>query len=84
MQLIFLLRDALQVSTTLQNTKQGSYSIDPHEVRCICNVKLPLNTELETTVTFVNRDGKTGNYVNTAPAKQYIAIAPFFCTIAGQ
>jgi hypothetical protein len=29
MQLIFLLRDALQVTTTLQNTKQGSYSIDP-------------------------------------------------------
>jgi hypothetical protein len=39
------------------------------EVRCICNeLKLPLNTELETTVTFVNRDGKTGNY------KYYTAI----------
>jgi hypothetical protein len=24
----FLLRDALQVSTTLQNSKQGSYTID--------------------------------------------------------
>jgi hypothetical protein len=70
MQLIFLLRDALQVTTTLQNTKQGSYSIDPTRSAMYLQRKLPLNTELETTVTFVNRDGKTGNYVNTAPAKQ--------------
>jgi hypothetical protein len=35
-----------------------------HEVQCICSVPKPLNTEFETTVTFVNRDGKPGNYVN--------------------
>jgi hypothetical protein len=56
----------LQVSTTLQNSKQGSYTIDATK----CNVfaayqNFPLNTEFETTVTFVNRDGKPGNYVNT-------------------
>jgi hypothetical protein len=51
MQLIFLLRDALQVTTTLQNTKQGSYS-DPTRSAMQRTKNFPLNTELETTVTF--------------------------------
>jgi hypothetical protein len=41
MQLIFLLRDALQVTTTLQNTKQGSYSIDPTRSAMCNELKLP-------------------------------------------
>jgi hypothetical protein len=37
------------------------------------------NTELETTVTFVNRDGKTGNYVNTVtPAPETITLRDTF------
>ena len=73
----FLLHDALQVSTTLQNTKQGSYSIDPtRSAMYLQRTKnFPLNTELETTITFVNRDGKTGNYVNTVtPAPEAITL----------
>lgn len=63
----FLLRDALQVSSTLQETKQGSYSIDPtRSAMYLQRTKnFPLNTEFETTVTFVSRDSKLGNYVNT-------------------
>jgi hypothetical protein len=62
----FLLRDALQVSTTLQNSKQGSYTIDAtRSAMYLQRQNFPLNTEFETTVTFVNRDGKPGNYVNT-------------------
>jgi hypothetical protein len=63
----FLLRDALQVVTTLQNSKQGSYSIDAtRSAMYLQRTKnFPLNTEFETTVTFVNRDGKPGNYVST-------------------
>lgn len=73
----FLLRDALQVSSTLQNSKQGSYSIDPtRSAMYLQRTKnFPLNTELETTVTFVNKDGKTGNYVNTVtPSPEAITL----------
>jgi hypothetical protein len=59
MQLIFLLRDATSYNHFAKH--QTRQLLILHEVRCICNeLKLPLNTELETTVTFVNRDGKTG------------------------
>lgn len=70
----FLLRDALQVSSTLQNSKQGSYSIDPtRSAMYLQRTKnFPLNTELETTVTFVNKDGKTGNYVNTVTCASHL------------
>jgi hypothetical protein len=52
-----------------------------HEVQCICSVPKPLNTEFETTVTFVNRDGKPGNYVNcySGTRSHYIADAPLLC-----
>jgi hypothetical protein len=73
----FLLRDALQVSTTLQNTKQGSYSIDAtRSAMYLQRTKnFPLNTEFETTVTFVNKDGKPGNYVNAVtPAPEAITL----------
>jgi hypothetical protein len=73
----FLLRDALQVSSTLQNSKQGIYSIDPtRSAMYLQRTKnFPLNTELETTVTFVNKDGKTGNYVNTVtPSPEAITL----------
>jgi hypothetical protein len=50
----------------LQNSKQGSYTIDATRSAMYLQRKnFPLNTEFETTVTFVNRDGKPGNYVNT-------------------
>jgi hypothetical protein len=50
-----------------------------HEVQCICSVpKTPLNTEFETTVTFVNRDGKPGNYVTVTRYTSHYADAPLF------
>lgn len=73
----FLLRDALQVSNTLQNSKQGTYILDPSR----CAMYLPrtknfkLNTEFETTVTFVNRDGRAGNYVaSVTPAADAVTL----------
>jgi hypothetical protein len=36
-----------------------------HEVQCICSVPKLSSSKYRTTVTFVNRDGKPGNYVNT-------------------
>lgn len=61
----FLLRDALQVSNVLQKTKQGSYGIDATRSAMYLErtKNFPLNTEFETTVTFVTKDGTPGNYV---------------------
>jgi hypothetical protein len=48
-----------------------------HEVMYLQRTKTFLNTNSETTVTFVNRDGKPGNYVNTVtPVPEAIADAP--------
>lgn len=73
----FLLRDAMQVSNRLQNAKQGVYALDLSRSA----VYLPrtknfvLNSEFETTVTFVNKDGKPGNFVTTVtPAAEAITL----------
>lgn len=73
----FLLRDAMQVSTVLQNTKQGSYGIDASRSALYLErtKNFPLNTEFETTVTFINKDGKPGNYVlSVTPAPEAITL----------
>jgi hypothetical protein len=73
----FLLRDAMQVANRLQNTKQGSYSLDVSRSALYFprTKNFPLNTEFETTITFVNHDGKTGNYVNSVvPAAEAITL----------
>lgn len=73
----FLLRDAMQVSTVLQNTKQGSYGIDSSRSALYLErtKNFPLNSEFETTVTFVNKDGKPGNYViSVTPAPEAITL----------
>ncbi|NOT52504.1 MAG: zinc-dependent metalloprotease [Chitinophagaceae bacterium] len=73
----FLLRDAMQVVNRIRNNQQGNYSLDktrsafylPH------TKNFPLNSEFETTVTFVNNDGNTGNYVNTVtPSSEAITL----------
>jgi hypothetical protein len=63
----FLMRDALQVSQALQNKKQGNYAIDVSRSAMYLPMtkNFPLNTEFETTVTFINKDGKPGNYVRS-------------------
>lgn len=73
----FLLRDALQVSNRLQNTKQGTYTIDvSRSAMYLPRTKnFPLNTELEATITFVNKDGKTGAFINAvAPAAEAVTV----------
>jgi hypothetical protein len=81
----FLLRDALQVSTTLQNSKQGSYTIDATRSAMYLSVpKLSSKYRIQTTVTFVNRDGKPGNYVNTVGTRKplHCGCTTLLCTIA--
>ncbi len=73
----FLLRDALRVSNRLRDAKQGNYHLDisrsaiylPH------SKNFPENTEFEGTVTFVNEDGKTGEYIQSVtPSPEAVTV----------
>lgn len=73
----FLLRDAMQVTNRLRSNQQGNYTLD----KTRSAIYLPRtknflqNTELEATLTFVNGDGNTGNYVNSvAPSAEAITL----------
>lgn len=73
----FLLRDAMQVANRLTTTRQGNYSVDlSRSAMYLPQTKnFPLNTELETTITFVTRDARPGNYVSTvAPSPDAITL----------
>ena len=73
----FLLRDALQVSNRLKSSQQGNYSFDKsRSVIYLPRTKnFPLNSEFESTVTFINTDGNTGNYVNSVtPSPEAITL----------
>lgn len=73
----FLMRDAIQVKNRLSTLKQGSYDIDAsRSAFYLPNTKnFPLNTEFETTLTFVNRDGQTGSFVNAVtPSPEAITL----------
>ena len=66
----FLLRDAMHASSRIRQMHQGNFSIDksrsaiylPH------SKNFPLNTELESSITFINNDGEVGNYVQSVSA----------------
>lgn len=73
----FLLRDALQVTNRLQQASQGIYNLDiSRSAMYLSRTKnFLLNSEFETTLTFVNKDGKPGNYVSTVtPAPEAITL----------
>lgn len=73
----FLLRDAMQVTNRLRRQQQGTYSIDKtRSVFYLPRTKnFPLNTEIETSLTFVNNDGTTGAYVNSvAPSSEAFSL----------
>lgn len=63
----FFMRDAMQVSNRLQNSKQGNYSIDlSRSAMYLARTKnFPQNTEFETTITFITRDARPGNLVSS-------------------
>ncbi len=73
----FFMRDAMQVSNRLQNSKQGNYSIDlsrsamyPQRTK-----NFPQNTEFETSITFVTKDARPGNIVSSvAPVGDAITL----------
>jgi hypothetical protein len=61
----FILRDAIRVGNRLRGSKQGNYSFDKNRsaVYLPRTKNFPNNTEIEATITLVNNDGETGNYV---------------------
>ena len=63
----FLLRDAMQAANRLQSTKQGNYNIDPSRSAMYLprTKNFPQNTEFETTITFVTKDARPGNFVSS-------------------
>jgi hypothetical protein len=73
----FLLRDAMQVSARLRSGQQGNYSLDKSRSALYLprTKNFPQNSEFESTVTFVNSDGTTGNYVQSvAPSTEAITL----------
>jgi hypothetical protein len=63
----FLLRDAMQAANRIRRMQQGNYSLDKSRSAVyLPNTRnFPLNTELEATITLVNADGITGNFVES-------------------
>lgn len=73
----FLMRDAMQVTNRLAQSKQGNYSIDgSRSVIYLPQTKnFPLNTEFEASITFVTKDIPSGNYVSSvAPSADAITL----------
>jgi hypothetical protein len=63
----FLLRDAMQVSNRLRRMQQGNFIADSSRSALYMSAtkNFPLNTEIESTVTFGNTDGVVGPYVQS-------------------
>lgn len=73
----FLLRDAMQVANRIKSSQQGNYTLDKTRSAFYLprTKNFPLNTELETTLTFTNSDGNTGNFVNSVtPSPEAITL----------
>ena len=72
-----MLRDAMQVSVRLRRSQQGNFTIDSSRSAMYmpATKNFPLNTELESTITFVNADGTIGNYVQSvAPSSNALTM----------
>jgi hypothetical protein len=73
----FLLRDAMQAGNRIRRMQQGNYALDKSRSAVyLANTRnFPLNTELEATITLVNTDGNTGNYVEAVtPSPEAITL----------
>ncbi|HEY4149215.1 MAG TPA: zinc-dependent metalloprotease, partial [Chitinophagaceae bacterium] len=73
----FLLRDAMKAANSIRRNQQGSYALDKtRSTPYLPGAKnFPFNTELEATITLVNNDGITGNYVKSVtPSPEAITL----------
>lgn len=73
----FIIRDAMQASNRIRNMHQGNYSFDKSRstVYLPATKNFPFNTEIEATITLVNNDGITGNYLQqVTPSTEAISL----------
>ena len=73
----FFLRDATRAANRIKALQQGSYSFDKSRsaIYLPSSKNFPLNTEIEATITLVNTDGITGNFVNSVtPSPEAITL----------
>ena len=73
----FLLRDAMQVTNRIRSSQQGNYSLDKSRSAFYLprTKNFPLNTEFEATITFINSDGNSGNFVTSVtPSPEAITL----------
>jgi hypothetical protein len=70
------MNDALKISNVLQTNNQGTYADETRSALYLERTKnFPLNSEFETTLTFVNKSGKSGRYVNdVTPTSEAISL----------
>lgn len=63
----FVLRDAMQAANRLRRSQQGNYTFDKTRsaVYLPRTKNFPQNTEIEATITLVNNDGSSGNFVQS-------------------
>jgi hypothetical protein len=63
----FLMRDAMQVTQQLRRSQQGNFIVDSTRSALYMprTKNFPLNTEVETIISFGNQDGIIGNYVQS-------------------
>ncbi|MCG2614427.1 zinc-dependent metalloprotease [Terrimonas sp. NA20] len=73
----FLMRDAMKVASRIRGMRQGNYTLDKTRSAIYLpqSKNFPQNTELETTLTFVNNDGEAGNFVQqVTPSSEAITL----------
>jgi hypothetical protein len=73
----FIVRDAVKLTSTLRQQKQGNYQFDKSRsaVYLPQSKAFPLNTELEASITLVNNDGETGQFVRSvAPSAEALTV----------
>jgi hypothetical protein len=73
----FLVRDAMGSANLIKSREQGNYSFDKTRsaIYLASTKNFPQNTELESTITLVNTDGVTGEWVNAvSPSPEAITL----------
>lgn len=73
----FFMRDAMQATSRLANSRQGAYSIDASRSAMYLprTKNFPQNTEFETSITFTTKDARPGSLVSSvAPVADAITL----------
>ena len=73
----FIVRDAMQAANRIRSLHQGNYIFDKSRSALYLpsTKNFPFNTEIEATITLVNNDGITGNYLQqVTPSSEAISV----------